>query len=176
MGFTVNTSGFDRATKALQEGVRRNTQTYGRVLAQTFETEAKSGAPWVDRRGNARMHLFGTMSASGNRVRVDMGGSAPNYKQGALSARDYLEYLEFDHGKKYATVLPTAEAIFADVQQNFGDAALQGKHPRISIQRNRKDLNQRRKQILSSTVAGAFTMMEAVRYNQWLAERDVFNR
>lgn len=174
-GFTVNTSAFDRATKALQEGVKKNTQTYGRTLAQTFETTARGGAPWVDRRGNARPRLYGTMTASGNKVRVDMGGSAPNYKHSALSAKDYLEYLEFAHGKKYAIVVPTAEMIYEDVQQNFGQAALYGNHPKVMIQRNRNDLNQRRKAILTQTAVGAWTMMEAVRYQQWLADRSVFN-
>ena len=138
MGFTVNASDFNRATKVLQESVRRNVQTYGSTLAATFEQQAKGGAPWVDRRGNARAHLFGTMTASGNRVRVDMGGSAPNYKRGPKSSPDYLEYLEYDFLKKYAIVEPTAEAIFDDVRQNFGEAALFGKrHPRIRIQRDK---------------------------------------
>lgn len=138
MGFTVNASDFDRATKVLQESVRRNVQTYGSTLAATFERDAKGGAPWVDRRGNARAHLFGVMTASGNRVRVDMGGSAPNYKRGPKSSPDYLEYLEFDHGGRFSIVEPTAEAIFDDVRQNFGEAALFGKsRPRMRIQRDK---------------------------------------
>lgn len=138
MGFTVNASDFNRATKVLQESVRRNVQTYGSTLAATFEQQAKGGAPWVDRRGNARAHLYGSMTASGNRVRVDMGGSAPNYKRGPKSSPDYLEYLEFDHGGRFSIVMPTAEAIFDDVRQNFGGAALFGKsHPRMRIQRDR---------------------------------------
>lgn len=176
MGFTVNASDFHRATKVLQESVRRNVQTYGSTLAATFEQDAKGGAPWVDRRGNARAHLFGVMTASGNRVRVDMGGSAPNYKRSPLAAKDYLEYLEFDHGKRFSVVMPTAEAIFDDVRQNFGEAALYGKRPKVMIQRNRKDLDQRRKAILTKTAIGAWTMMEAARYQQWLADRSVFNR
>ncbi len=144
MGFTLDTSGFDRATKAIQDGVRRNTQTYGRVLAQTFETEAKSGAPWVDRRGNARTHLYGTTTTSGNRVRVEMGGSAPNYKRGPKTVPDYLEILEFDFKKKYAIVEPTAEAIFDEALQNFGEAALNGHtSPRISIKRDKAAARER---------------------------------
>ena len=138
MGFTVNASDFNRATKVLKESVRRNVQTYGSTLAATFEQQAKGGAPWVDRRGSARARLYGTMTASGSRVRVEMGGSAPNYKRGPKSSPDYLEYLEYDHLKKYAIVEPTAEAIFDDVRQNFGEAALFGKsHPRIRIQRDK---------------------------------------
>ena len=138
MGFTVNASDFNRATKVLQESVRKNVQTYGSTLAATFEQQAKGGAPWVDRRGSARAHLYGTMTASGSRVRVEMGGSAPNYKRGPKSSPDYLEYLEYDFLKKYAIVEPTAEAIFDDVRQNFGEAALFGKrHPRIRIQRDK---------------------------------------
>lgn len=144
MEFTVDTSGFDRATKALQNGVRRNTQTYGRVLAQTFETQAKSGAPWVDRRGNARMHLYGTMTASGNKVRVEMGGYAPNYKRGPKSSADYLEYLEFDHGGKYAAVKPTAQEIFDEALRNFGEAALNGRTtPKINIKRDKAAARER---------------------------------
>lgn len=146
MGFTVNASDFNRATKVLQQSVRNNVQTYGSTLAATFEQQAKGGAPWVDRRGNARAHLFGTMTASGNRVRVDMGGSAPNYKRGPKSSPDYLEYLEFDHGGRFSIVMPTAEAIFDDVRQNFGEAALYGKsRPGMRIQRDRLAAKERRR-------------------------------
>jgi len=172
----IDTSGFDKGTREIEQMVRRNVGTYGRSLAGSFEREAKSGHPWVNRRGNAELHLFGTSTQTASTVRVDMGGVAPNYKQGPLSASDYLEYLEFGHGGRFAVILPTAEAIFEEVQASFGDAALQGRSsPRISIKRNRAELTQKRKQLLTGTAAGAFTLMEYMRYQSWLASRDAFN-
>lgn len=175
MKFSVDTRSFDQATKALEQAVRRNTAAYGQTLAHSFESQAKSSAPWTDRRGNARGKLYGTSQATGSRVRVEMGGSAPNYKAGPLSASDYLEYLEFAHGGKYATVIPTAEAIAADVQENFGSAALEGKTAKVSIRRNRKELNQKRKALLTQTQAGWFLLAEQMRYAQWQSEHAAFN-
>ena len=174
MKLTFDTSDFERATRALEKTVRRNTEAYGRTLAREFESGAKSGAPWTDRRGNARMKLYGKSGASGSTVRVEMGGEAPNYKRGPLSAADYMEYLEFGHGKRYAIVFPMAEAIAEDVQKNFGEAALKGS-PRISIKRNRKDLDKARKAMLTQTRAGWFLLAEQVRYAQWQAEHAAFN-
>lgn len=174
MGFKVNASDFNRCTREIERMVQRNTAAYGQNLAREFESEAKSGAPWTDRRGSARGKLYGTSTASGGRVRVEMGGSAPNYKRGPLSASDYMEYLEFDHGGRFAVVFPTAEAIAEDVREHFGEAALEGKM-RVKITRNRRELDKQRKAYLLNTVAGRFMLGEAMRYNQWLQERAVFN-
>lgn len=175
MKLTVDASGFERATKALEQTVRRNTEAYGQTLAHTFERQAKTGAPWTDRRGNARGKLYGLSQATGSRVRVEMGGSAPNYKAGPLSASDYLEYLEFAHGKRFATVIPTAEAIAGTVQEDFGPAALEGRTARLSIKRNRKELNQKRKALLTQTQAGWFLLGEQMRYMQWQADHAALN-
>ena len=171
--FRFDTSGFVKGTQEIQRMVQRNTQTYGRVLASKFESEAKGNAPWVDRKGNARMHLYGKSTTNGTRVQVEMGGSAPNYKGGALAAKDYLEYLEFDHGKKYAAVFPNAQAIQAGIADTFGDAALHGKM-RVNFVRNRKDLNMRRRQILMQTMV-LHGRWEGAAYNEWLRSRRMFN-
>lgn len=178
-GIRFVTAGFDRATKALQDNARRNTQTYGRVLAQSYETEAKRDAPWTDRRGNARRHLYGTSSAAGSTVRVEMGGAAPNYKNTPMAAKDYMEYLEFANGGKFATVYPTAEAIADSVTEDFGDAALRGKM-RPRIKRNRKELNHRRKKFVPDYLSAGNIWKtrspDAYAYQNWLRERNVFNR
>lgn len=173
-GFQIDTSGFDRATRELQRMAQRNTQAYGRVIARSYESHAKSDAPWVDRRGNARRKLYGTSTTSSSRVQVEMGGTAPNYKRGPLSAADYMEYLEFANKKKYAVVYPTAEAIEADVLQHYGEAALQGKM-RVDIKRNRKELTQLRKQMLVQA-ATAGSWWQNIAYQKWLSDRSVFNR
>lgn len=173
-GFRFDLRSFDLATRELQKGARKNTEAYGKVLARTYESDAKRSAPWVDRRGNARMHLYGDSVSRGNRVQVEMGGAAPNYKNSALSAKDYMEYLEFDHGGKYAVVLPTANAIMQDLEKNFGEAALHGKI-RPKIYHNRKDLNARRRQVLMQT-AVQFGWWQRAGYNNWLRNRSVFNR
>lgn len=173
--FVIDASGFQKAVSELRQQARKNTETYGRTLARTYEVEAKSGAPWVDRRGNARRHLYGISAASGTRVRVEMGGSAPNYKpRTALSAADYMEYLEFDHGGRHAIVYPTADAIMYDVKNNFGEAALKGRM-RTNIRRNRRELNARRKDVLMKTAAAA-GWWQQIAYENWLGERGVFNR
>lgn len=184
MGFTVNTSDFNRATRALEDTARKNTATYGRAIARQFEQTAKSGAPWTDRHGNARGKLYGASEASGSRVRVQMGGLAPNYKRGPQSSPDYMEYLEFDHGKRNAIVVPTVDAIAEDVRQNFGNAVLKG-NMHFNIKRDKSAAKwrafRRREKIERSYYSfrdenGRFISRENFRYQRWLEDRSVFNR
>ncbi len=122
---TIDTSGFERAARALQSLAQANAQAFGQSVARVFEHKAKRMAAWTDRRGNARAHLFGSCRSGNGRVTVRMGGSAPNYKRGPGSAQDYMEYLEFDHGGEYAIIYPTFEDIREDVEEQYGRNAIQ---------------------------------------------------
>ena len=75
--------------------------------------------------------------ASGTRVYVTMGASAPNYKRhGPLSSPDYMEYLEFDHGGEFAVVYPMVDAMMAGIRETFGPAVLKGTYG-VRIRRDR---------------------------------------
>lgn len=122
----IDTSDFDRATKALDKLAQDNARAFGESVGRAFETKAKRGASWTDRTGQARRNMFGRAEGSGAHVRVRMGGSAPNYKAGARSYKDYLEILEFGMGKEYAIVYPTFEGIREDAVEQYGKNAIKG--------------------------------------------------
>lgn len=133
----IDTTSFDRATKALQKTVLRNALQYGRSIGRQYESYATQGAPWTDRRGVARAGISSSARASGTRVYVTMGASAPNYKRhGPRSAPDYMEYLEFDHGGEFAVVYPTVDAMMAGIRETFGPAVLKGTYG-VRIRRDR---------------------------------------
>lgn len=136
MSLTIDTSGFDRAARAIAEQARTNTQNYGREIAREYEQTAKHDAPWTDRKGIARSGITGSVKANGDRVEVHMGASAKNYrKMGPRSVKDYMEALEFAMDKRYAVVYPTFEAIKNDVIEQYGRAALTG--ARLVIRRDK---------------------------------------
>lgn len=138
---TVDTRDFERAVQALDRLAQQNAKAFGDSVARTFEHKAKRTAPWIDRRGNARAHLFGRCSGGGGKVTVRMGGSAPNYKRGPMSAQDYMEYLEFDHGGEYAIVYPVFNAIRDDVVEQYGRGAIQS--GRVCVYRDRAAARER---------------------------------
>lgn len=137
MRLTIDPTSFQQATKALERTVRRNALMYGRSLGRQFESYAKQGAPWTDRRGVARAGVTSSARATGTRVTVTMGASAPNYKRhGPLSSPDYMEYLEFDHGGEFAVVYPTVDSMMQGVRETFGPAVLKGTYG-VRIRRDR---------------------------------------
>lgn len=134
MGFDVDTSAFDRMTKQLEQRAIENTQAYGRQIGDTFESTAKSGAPWTDHKGVARAGLMCKVSGR-EKVQVVMGGSAPNYKRGPNSVADYMEYLEFDHDGRFGIITPTFSSMIASVREQFPEAVISG--ARYSLRRDR---------------------------------------
>lgn len=137
MQMRIDPSGFQQATKALQKTVMHNALQYGRSLGRQYESYARQGAPWTDRRGVARAGVTSNARASGTRVYVTMGASAPNYKRhGPLSSPDYMEYLEFDHGGEFAVVYPTVDAMMTGIRETFGPAVLKGTYG-VRIRRDR---------------------------------------
>ena len=141
--FVIKADDFKAVTRDLEMKVRANTLLYGQTIARQYTEAAKKEAPWTDRKGNARRGFKGSAAASGATVRVTMGAQAPNYKKGPNSAADYMEYLEFAHGGKYAAVYPTVESMRDGIVKEFGNAALRGK-THVLIQRDKAALRKRK--------------------------------
>lgn len=134
--FGVDWKAFEKTTKAMQDVLMTNTLRYGENIGRTFESFAAQGAPWVDRRGVARRSMTHSVEKKwGNRVTVGMGGSAKNYKMGPKSSPDYMEYLEFAHGKAYATIYPTVDSMMKSIRENMGAALVSGNYS-VRIQRD----------------------------------------
>lgn len=136
-GFRIDTTGFEQATRAIAQGVKKNMLLYGKSIARQFAEDARREAPFQNQRGVARAGFAGEASATGAGIAIRMSATAPNYKRGPHSAEDYMEYLEFDHEKAYATVFPVANSMRDGIAERFGEAVLLGKC-RVRIRRNRE--------------------------------------
>ncbi len=142
-GFRVDSGSFDKATRRLVEGTRRNTLNFGKTIARQFREDARKEAPWTDHRGAARRGFAGDAELHGSVVKVTVGAKAPNYKRRARSSPDYMEYLEFAHEKKYAIVYPMVESMRNDIIRRFGMAALKGRY-QVRILRDKMALRKRK--------------------------------
>ena len=96
----------DRASRA-----RAGVTALGAVSAARMEAQAKAGAPWHDRTGNARQGLTGTSEASGDHVMVAIAGTM-----------SYQPYLELGTSKMAARpiLVPTQQQ---EAPQLIADAA-----------------------------------------------------
>jgi hypothetical protein len=106
------------------EDIQRNLDVYAQKIhdamvkvadyfAPVLETEAKNGAPWTDRTGNARQELNGfTEDVSMTVVEIYL-----------AHKMDYGVWLELKNSGRYAIILPTIEkhyaAIFSMLQGVF---------------------------------------------------------
>ena len=72
-------------------------------MAGTLQNEARTGARWTDRTGNARGGLFGVAVRDGKVIRIILGHTM-----------SYGLYLELSNGQRYAIVMPT-------IQRNLGE-------------------------------------------------------
>jgi hypothetical protein len=81
-----------------------------KLAARAFqaEAEAKTGAPWSDRTGNARSGLRGTSAVEGDRAELVLS-----------HAVYYGVYLELAHGGAWATVIPTMQRMGALVRSDL---------------------------------------------------------
>lgn len=98
--------------------VDTNTSNLGKAIAQGFNDNAQSQAPWTDHTGTARAGLYGKSEdtqtdTKGLRVKVTMGGVA-----------HYQEYLEFDNHKRFAIVYPMFTAAKKTLTSKYSAAAL----------------------------------------------------
>ncbi len=91
------------------EECKKNLDRYGEALlagiyllsqhrAMLMEADAKIGAPWTDRTGNARSGLFGEVMAEKEAIKTRIAHSV-----------EYGPYLELANSKKYAILEPTAQ-------------------------------------------------------------------
>ena len=148
-GFKVDMSDFERATKALKEGAKKNTLHYAQAVAAEAQRAARSDAAWVDRSGTARRNLTSAAEQSGTRTTIAIGGSAPS-KAKHSDYDDYMEILEFGHESlsrnfpDLSVVYPTAEAIEKEIRAGFGDAALRGSF-RPKLVRSRRAVQARKR-------------------------------
>jgi hypothetical protein len=108
---------FDR----LQEydgSVRRALHAVAEYFAPIVESYAKDNAPWIDRTGNARQGLTGSVQDISQTV-VHL----------YLSHKmDYGVYLELKHSGRYAIILPTLEAHYGEIKKRLDSIFSQVSH------------------------------------------------
>lgn len=81
---------------------------YADVAGKKMEGEAKLGAPWTDRTGNARQSISGTYGWDGDLLKVVLSGGM-----------SYSVFLELTHEKKYAILKPTIDRNAAEVIRSY---------------------------------------------------------
>lgn len=101
--------GADITSRAVR--ARAGVLALGQVSAARMEAQAKAGAPWTDRTGNARQGLTGSAEADGDHVRVAIAGTM-----------SYQPYLELGTSRMAARpiLVPTQQA---EAPQLIADAA-----------------------------------------------------
>lgn len=80
-------------------------------FAQTIQAEARQGAPWQDRTGNARSGLFTiTEQAATDLVTIYLSHAHTVY---------YGVFLELANGGKYAVILPTIQRNLPEIERQL---------------------------------------------------------
>lgn len=80
-------------------------------IAQKMQDEARQGAPWTDRTGNARGGLLGQVEqASGELVHLYL-----------VHTMFYGKFLELRHGGRYAIIMPTIERNIPVIEKMLKD-------------------------------------------------------
>lgn len=121
--FRVDAAPYTRMTKQLKQRAVRNTAELGRQIGDEFVRAAKEYAPWTDHRGVARGGMSSKVTGTDDVIVIVLGASAPNYKRGPHSAKDYMEYLEFDHDGEFAVIRPVFHQIMPMVRAVFPQVA-----------------------------------------------------
>lgn len=89
--------------------VKRALHVVAEYFAPIVESYAKDNAPWTDRTGNARQGLTGSIQDISETV-VHL----------YLSHKmDYGVYLELKNSGRYAIILPTLEAHYAEIKKRL---------------------------------------------------------
>lgn len=76
--------------------------------AAKMEGEAKRGAPWTDRTGNARQSIRGVSGWNGGKLRCGVSGNM-----------EYSVYLELAHEGQNAILWPTVQANEAHIKEQL---------------------------------------------------------
>ena len=95
------------ALEAYGRKVLAAVEAVAQFIATKMQNEARQGAPWTDRTGNARSGLFGAVEAEAAQAIVTIYLSHGH-------TIEYGKFLELAHGARYAIVMPT-------IEQNLGE-------------------------------------------------------
>ncbi len=88
----------NRNLEAFSERLLAALYLLGQHRAALMESDAKMGAPWRDRTGNARQGLFGEVMADKDSLKIRI-----------AHTMEYGVWLELCHHKRFAILEPTAK-------------------------------------------------------------------
>lgn len=81
---------------------------FGEAAAKKLESEAKEGAPWVDRTSNARNSIQGNFVWEGKKAAIILSGNM-----------NYSVYLELAMEKRFAILVPTIKRNQNDIYNGY---------------------------------------------------------
>ena len=140
--FHIDIDGALRGLSAARDKVNRGIELYGQTAALKMEAYAKAHRPWHDRTASARQTLkgvsgWGEINADIKTFRTeernkygwlydiqsvnipDTANRGESFSIGITGNMPYLEWLELYHGKKYAILWPTVNALAAETLRGF---------------------------------------------------------
>ena len=79
-------------------------RNYSELSSKSLESKARKQAKWTDRTGQARKSITGSSEQIDSLFTISLEGYAVDDKN-----REYFQYLELYHNKKYAILYPTLE-------------------------------------------------------------------
>ena len=94
----------DKGMKSYEKKAMTAIYAYGKSSATTIANKAKREARWTDRTGDARRSIKGSYLSYGTLGIIRLEGYAKNKYN-----REYFQYLEYAHKKKWSILRPTAE-------------------------------------------------------------------
>lgn len=94
----------NRGMKSYEKKAMTAIHAYGRSSATTLQNDAKRRARWTNRTGQARRSIAGRYMSYGTLGVIRLEGYAKNEY-----GREYFQYLEYAHKKKYSVLRPTVE-------------------------------------------------------------------
>lgn len=109
MTVTWETSELDRGFTNYYQTALQALHAIAEYYAPIIESEAKTGAPWTDRTGNARQGLQGLVE--------DL--SETTVALYLTHGMEYGIFLELKNQGRYAIILPTLEAKYGEISQTL---------------------------------------------------------
>lgn len=99
-GFSLDTSKLFAGMSELETKAQAAVRMYAETSALKLQNYARKNRPWTDRTGQARQRLTGDVLIASNGYRLRLA-------QGV----DYGIFLELEHEKRFAIIMPTIEYI-----------------------------------------------------------------
>ena len=96
--------GLAEAYRKHPEKCMRTLQLTGEVIAEDLEDKAKKNIKWTNRTYQARDSIKGSCETTATNVTVKLEGEA---YEDETKTKEYFQYLELYHRKKYAILEPT---------------------------------------------------------------------